>query len=171
MGYTKKFKPNCRICVAAKSNPKLKVRIYHAAFEREEGDETLRQIAIDDNLTEHSLYNHVKKHIKRRSDRSLQVQKKAALIKAKMEQELEISFDHDSVVPEEDFEKGMRLYLAAGIDALEKGKMAITAAQFVQVMKVKSDYMSKRRGQDVEVLKTVYQTIKKDGIRTPTNVS
>lgn len=158
--------------MAAKANPKLKVRVYRAAFEREEGDETLRQIATDTNLNENALYNHCKKHIRRRADVSLQVQKKAAQIKAKVEKDLEISFDHDSVVPEEDFEKGMRLYLAAGIDALEKGKMAITAAQFVQVMKVKSDYMSKRRGQDVEVLKTVYQTIKKDDVvRTPSQVS
>lgn len=169
MGY--KYKPNCSVCQVTKVDRSLEVRIYNAAYKRDDDDETLNDVRKEYHLTSPSMYNHVKKHVPE-AKKSLVVQneKKIALAKAKIAKELELSFEHDAVVPKEEYEVAMDEVISKGLLDMKGTGKHVSVNQLIAMVKVKADYQSKRRGQDVEVLKTVYQTMKeksgKEEVRT-----
>lgn len=133
--------------------------MYHAFYERETGDETIQQIAADVNVSHMGLRNHMLKHTKMRSVavEEIKTAKTIEKVKAKVQKDLELSFDHDDVVPETDYEQALRVIIANGLDELKKGNLKVTTTQLLAAAKIKADYMSKKRGQDTELIKTMYR--------------
>lgn len=153
------YKRNCRSCQISRGNQKLRERIYHAEFLRETGDETLAQIAPEMGVSYSSLKNHATKHIKLRSVASeeVRVTKNIEKIKAKIAKDTELSFDHESIVPKQDFEMVVDGVLAEGYQQLKKQDKQISISQLLTAAKIKADYTSKKRGQDTEIIKTMYR--------------
>lgn len=153
------YKRNCISCQKSRGNPKLRARIYHAQFLRENGDETLAQIALDIGVAEPSMRNHAKKHVNLRSVASEEVRvvKNIEKVKAKIQKDTELSFDHDLVIPKQDFEMVVDGVLLEGFDQLKKQGKQISISQLLAAAKIKADYTSKKRGQDTEIIKTMYR--------------
>lgn len=154
-----KYKRNCRTCQLSKGNAKLRERIVHAKFRHEAGDETLTQIAGDLGISGAALQNHARKHITEETAFTLERKKVRGIEKVKVRamKEMEVAFDHSDVVAELDFERGLREVVAEGITRLEKGEITVSTTQLLQAIKIKADYEGKKRGQDTELIKTMYK--------------
>lgn len=156
-----RYKPNCKTCQLSKGpqNVKIRQRILKAKFRREPGDETMSQIAAELGINWATFSNHCAKHISERSVDSVTVNtaKKIQKVKVKQMKEMEIAFDHTDVVGEMDFERAAREIVALGIERLERGDITVTTTQLLQAIKIKSDYESKKRGQNTEIIKTMYR--------------
>lgn len=153
-----RYKVNCKTCQKCRGNPKLRSRIYLTYFKRDETSETLGDIAKEVGVSLPSFTSHCKKHLRPNDDvYSLKVETRIAKMKAKVDKEAELSFDHEAVVPKEDYEQVVDGVLAEGYDQLKKGNKAITVSQLLAAAKIKADYMSKKRGQNIEMLKTMYR--------------
>lgn len=155
------FKSNCATCRALKVNAKLRTRVRFAAFKREEGDETLADIAREIKIAVPGIYNHAKKHmidyspmVERREQ--VIIAKKQAVFQAQANKKLEVAFDQKDLEITENYEDGLDEYIRQGGDALNKGNMKITEKGFLAAIKIKSDIQSKKRGQDIEIMKAVY---------------
>lgn len=160
MSY-EKFKPNCNACRLVKADPKLRARVRFATYKREEGDETLQDIAFEVGISHNSMYNHAKKHMKDTTEavknRAVTLNaKKQATARAKANKKLEVAFDKDDLNIVEEFEESLDEYITQGRDILSKNQMKITEKGFLMAIKIKSDIQAKKRGQDIEIMKAVY---------------
>lgn len=170
------YKRNCKPCQLVRGNPKLKERVYHAFYSRDPGDETITQIAIELEVSRTSLRNHCIRHTKIKSVALEEVQTTKVIekIKAKIQKDTELSFDHEDIVPKQDFELVIDGVLADGYDQLKKQNKNISISQLLTAAKIKADYTSKKRGQDTELIKTMYRMAsgadKTDSTRTVAEV-
>jgi hypothetical protein len=155
-----KYKVHCKTCQMSKANPKLRERLYKAAFRREDGDETLADIANDTGLSMPRVYNHAKKHMSEKKPTGAVITtRRIEEVKQAVAKELEVSLDHDSIVPRQDFEMALDTVIAAGLAELNAGTTKTTISQLLTASKIKSDYFGKKRGQDVELVKTMYRSM------------
>jgi hypothetical protein len=143
----------------ARGNGRLRARFHHAFFEREVGDETLKQIGEEIGLTQQSLHNHMKKHARRKNVNIEEGKKikQIETIKANVAKKVELAIDHDEVVPQTDFEQAVGDIIALGIERLKKGDINVSTTQLLAAAKIKADYTAKKRGQDTELIKTMYR--------------
>lgn len=156
-----RYKINCRGCQESKKNPNFRKRVYTAAFKREDGDETLKQIAEEFGHSYPSLYNHVKKHLtesRYNADeaKAVRTAKKVATIQAKVNKDMEVGFERGEMTVTDEYELSLNGYLSQGKAILDSGNMKITEKGFLTAIKIKSDIQAKKRGQDIEIMKAVY---------------
>lgn len=155
-----RYRSNCKACRMVKYNPKLRARMYKAAYRREDGDETIGDIADDVGLVSSATYNHVKKHMhETKPTGSVVAARRIEEVKQAVAKQLEVSLDHDQVIPKQDFEMALDAVIATGLSELNKGTTRVTVNQLIAASKVKGDFSSKRRGQDVEIVKTMYRSM------------
>lgn len=156
------YKSTCKLCKLSKSTPGLKKRIYHAKFNWQDGDETLMDIyrSFEGVFTKMGMYNHCNKHIdeRRASESVLEVQtaKKVEKVRAAVNKELEVGFERGEMTITDEYELGLNDYIGQGLDILRKGNMKITEKGFLTAIKIKSDIQAKKRGQDIEIMKSIY---------------
>lgn len=155
-----KYRANCSVCKASKDNPKFRARVYHAAFKRSDDDESLGMIAREIGFTERAMYNHAKKHMwENPHTNEIVRKKKSETIRASVQKELEVSFDHENVVPKQDFEKVWDQVIQDGINQLEKKDTDLSINQILAATKLKSEFVAKKRGQDTEIIKAMYRSL------------
>lgn len=153
-----KYKVNCTICQECRGNKKLRARIDAAFFRRDDGDENISDIALAIGKTRSAMYNHCKKHL--RAPRPLtpvRVEGHIERLKAKIAKETELALEHDKVVPRQDFEIAIDSVIAEGLDQMKKNEKNISVSQLLAASKIKADYSAKKRGQNTELIKTMYR--------------
>lgn len=160
--YMPKFRPNCHGCILSKNNPKLRIRIYNAQYRREPGDETLRDIANEIGLASPAgLYNHAKRHLAERDPkpetRAVRIAKKTEDIKAAAQKKVELSIDHDEILPEDESISALREYITQGHVKIKAGELNITPQSFLQAVRIDVDYRSKQKDRQVDIIKTMYR--------------
>jgi hypothetical protein len=161
----------CKSCAAIKEDEalgangayggKLGERFYTAWFERKPGEETLEHIGKEIGISIVAVYNHAHNHMTQRVNKSKEMQAKDAEInklKVKAMKELEISFDHETAVPKQDFEMVIDQVLIDGLAQLKVEGKQITVNQLIAAAKIKGDWQSKKRGQDTEIIKMMYRS-------------
>lgn len=160
-----RYKPNCSVCQLTRSDKTLQLRVYNAIYKRDDEDESLNDIREEYHITPTSMYNHAKKHVTEAPKHHIVInEKKIAQVKARAAKDLELSFEHDGVVPKQDYETAVDEVIAKGMEDMKSSGKHVSVNQLLAATKIKADYMSKRRGQDVEVIKTMYQSMEnKDG--------
>jgi AcrR family transcriptional regulator len=153
-----KYKTNCRVCQMSRGNPKLRSRISIAYFKRDEADESVTGIAEEIGVNTRGMYNHCKKHIKETTDRMPAViEGNIERLKAKIAKETELAIDHDAVTPSQDYERALTDVIAEGMAELRRGGKTVTVSQLITAAKIKGDFQAKKRGQDIEVIKSMYK--------------
>lgn len=153
-----KYKVNCKVCQLSRGNPKLRARLQAAYYSQDTTDERVSQIAIELGINHGPMYNHCKRHIRPFTAATpLIVEGRIARMKATVAKGAELSFDHESVVPQEDFEMAVTGVIAEGLAQMKNGDKTVTISQLLTAAKIKADYSAKKRGQDVEMLKTMYR--------------
>lgn len=158
-----RYKPNCATCQIAKTDISLRKRIRYAAYKREQGDETLQDIAAQIDVSYQGVYNHVKKHMEDVSDRYIdrsrvQAAKKVAEVQAKAHQELELQLsrpviDEIDARPEEVI--ALDEYIAQGHNAIKQKSLRITPQSFLAAVKIKTDWQSKQQNNKIELMRTM----------------
>jgi len=153
-----KYKVNCKTCRLSRENPKIRQRIYYAYFKRDEQEETIKDIAREVGIDDAAIYRHCKNHITIAPIKNpVQVEKHIQELKAKIAKETELALDHDSVVPKEDYERVLDGVLAEGLAQMKTNGKTITISQLLTAAKIKGDFQAKKRGQDIEVIKSMYR--------------
>lgn len=155
------YRVNCVVCKSCKALPSLKKRIRLAAFHRQDGDETLGDIANEFGFSTKSIYNHAKKHIRpseTEGKKEIRVAKKVIDFQAQAQKELELQLDKQTI---DEIEArpaeiiGMDELIAQGVEEIRKGNMKLTATQFIAAVKVKTDWAAKQQSNKVEILRTI----------------
>lgn len=157
----RKSKAKCKTCRASKGNPALRRRIYHAWFEREPGEETLTEIGQEIGASHQAIYRHAHNHLRKRLPKaSLQDRREqqAQIVKAEAMKELELSLDHEELIPKADYERAIDDVLAEGIAQLKGQEKNITINQLIAAAKIKGDWAVKKRGQNTELIKMMYRS-------------
>jgi predicted DNA-binding protein YlxM (UPF0122 family) len=156
-----KYKANCKACILSKHSEKHRRRIRQAAFHRQDGDETLAEIATECNISIPSMYNHVKRHMKEVDTtglKEIRVAKKVVNMQSTAQKEMELQLDRQTI---DEIEArpaeiiGIDELIAQGIAEIRAGKMKLTATQFVAAVKVKSDWAGKQQSNKIELLRTI----------------
>jgi hypothetical protein len=80
-------------------------------------------------------------------------------IKGKAMKDLEVSFDHDIVVPKEDYESVIDEVLADGLAQMRVKGKDVSINQLIAAAKIKGDWRAKKRGQDTELIKMMYRSM------------
>jgi hypothetical protein len=162
----------CKSCLACKGNTELSERFYKAWFERESGGETLAHIGEEIDISREAIYRHAKNHMVQRANKVYEMEikdKKASELKLQAMKELEISFDHETAVPKQDFETVIDQVLIDGLAQMKVEGKQITVNQLIAAAKIKGDWQSKKRGQDTEIIKMMYRSA--SGFNANTNAS
>jgi hypothetical protein len=157
---SKMSKGKCKSCVACRNNPRLRLRYYNAWFNREPGAETLEMIGQELSISNNAIYRHAHNHMRRKVSKVQapdQVTEVQSQLKAQAMKELEISFDHDLIVPKEDYENVIDAVLVDGLAQLKTQGKQITVNQLIAAAKIKGDWKAKKRGQDTEIIKMMYR--------------
>jgi len=158
-----KYKVNCKACQLSKRDPKARKRIRYAAYKREEGDETLQDIAIEFNISGPSMYNHVKKHIKD-TEPEMGARKEIRVAKAKIQFEAEAQKEMETVLEAQTIEEAnprpaeiiaVDDYIAQGATMVKEGKMKMTPQSFLGAVKLKTDWSSKQQNHQLELIRTI----------------
>lgn len=161
MAKTGTYKRNCRGCQVSRGNQALRNRIYNAQFKREQGDETLADIAKEVGISQPALYNHAKVHLATRdrddTRKALILAKKTVDLKAAVAKKLEVSVDHEEVLAEGEAATALNEYVAQGHVMVKEGKIKITAQSFLQAVRISLDYESKKKDREVDIIKTMYR--------------
>lgn len=162
-----RYKRNCTVCQMCRDNPKLRARIYKT-FYQEEKDTSLKELSLELGKSVKVMWNHCEKHLSVNPARGPGLIKAGVeRIKATVAKETELSFDHSTVVPKQDYEQVIDTVLAEGLKQLvHKGK-SISVSQLLAAAKIKADYTGKRRGQDTELIKTMYRMVSNGGKNIP----
>lgn len=159
-----RYKPNCATCTMSKKNVPLRRRIRYAAYKRETGDETLQDIANEIGVGQASIYNHVKKHMEDISDKYIdrsrvQAAKKVAEVRAKVQEEMELTLESDAY----DQIEGRPLeivalddYIAQGKAMIDNKEIKINATSFLTAVKIKNDWAKGQASTKLDFLKAVY---------------
>lgn len=158
---SRKSKSKCKSCNACRHNPRLRLRYYHAWFERQPGEETLEMIGQELGISNQAIYRHAHNHMKRRVEKSTvqdRIKHKAELVKVEAMKELEVSLDHENLIPREDYEKAVDDVIAEGIVQLKAKDKDVTINQLLAAAKIKGDWAVKKRGQNTELIKTMYRS-------------
>lgn len=152
-----KYRVNCSICKLTRHDQKLRYRLYQSYYERDTGDETPTGIARELGLVPRSVMNHLKKHTKLNPVKApALVATHIAKVQTQIQKEAELAFDHQEVIPKEDYERVIDSVLSEGLDQMHKQGKQISISQLITAAKIKADYSLKKRGQDTELLKTMY---------------
>lgn len=156
-----KYRRNCKLCLACRNNPKLRNRLYQIKYHRETSDDSYRLVAEDSGgqYSYAAVSNHANKHItegRKPITYLVAAEKKIERTKQAIAKELEVSFDHETAVPKQDFEQVWDAVIVDGLTRFKSQKVAVTVNQLLAATKLKSDYNMKKRGQDVEIIKTMY---------------
>lgn len=147
----------------SRTDAKLRQRIYVAAFKREEGDETLYQIADEQGVSRPQMYNHVKRHVTQNAisdtTKELSTEKKVIEMKAKAHKEQELAIEGDVIDgiearPEQII--ALDTYISQGYDDLKKGKFKVTGNGLLAAIKIKNEWENKRQQNKTDYLKTIY---------------
>jgi len=155
-----RYQKLCSVCKLSKGNPKFRARVYNAAYNWSDGLESLPMIAKEFGLTQRAIYNHKKKHMtENKKIGDALVVKRVEKIKVKTQNDLTAGFDHEDVVPKEDFELTWDTVIADGMEQLKRKDKEVTINQLLAATKLKSDFTAKKRGQDVEIIKTMYRSM------------
>lgn len=156
-----KYIHNCRTCQMSKGNVKFRNRVRKAAFNREEGDETLGDIALEVGISVHSIYRHAKKHLTTMDmtgKNEIRVAKKIIDMKKNSDNELAAQLGADTV-DEIDARPteiaSLDDYIALCAAEVRAGKMKITANSFLGAVKIKTDWASKQQNNKIELLRTI----------------
>jgi len=158
-----RYRANCKVCQIAQKDAKLRVRLRKAAFNRDEGGETLKDIAIEYGMTTAAVYNHAKKHIQDTSEanekrhQTLMIRKQAE-IQAKAQKEFELALKPDefeSTEPRTTEIMALDDYIAQGYDEIKKGTLKITASSFLAAVKIRTDQRAKSANNKIELIKTI----------------
>lgn len=150
-----KYKPNCKTCTLCRSDPKLRARIYNATFKREDGDETLKDIAVSIGVSQGPVYNHSKKHLRyMKPTREAVITKSVEKARAELSKQYELSVDQADVIVKEQYEDSLEYVLAEGMKQLRESGKTITVNQILAASKLLMDNKLKKRGQDTEIIKT-----------------
>lgn len=162
-----RYKVNCKTCQITRGDAKLRTRIYNAYYRRDEMDEPLTHIAKEIGISHIAVFNHAKKHMSiRKIATPVRVERSIEKMKAQIAKETELAFDHDAAVPKEDYERVIDGVLAEGMDQMKKTGKTITISQLLTAAKIKGDFQAKKRGQDVEIIKTMYKFSSGDKVKT-----
>jgi len=151
-----RYKVNCKVCQECRKDPKFRLRVYNAAFKRQDGDETMQDIAnaYIGKMTRAALYNHVKKHQTYTAPtREAQVVTRIERNKAQIAKEMELAVDHDDILPTKDYEKVWELVISEGMKELKTDGMKLSVNSLLSATKLKSEYDMKKRGQDADIIK------------------
>lgn len=158
----KKFNKNCKSCVltSGKENQRLRGRIANAYFRPDPASESCGQIADELGISRPSFSHHCKNHLRARHPEAKARQTASLITKAKahIQKDLELSFDHEEVIAETDYEHGLSQTIALGTQRMERGEITVSTTQLLQAIKIKADYSAKKRGQDTELIKMMYRT-------------
>lgn len=153
-----KYKTNCKICRLCRTDPILRKRLYQSYYEKDIGDESPSTVARDMGLAPSSVLNHLKKHTKLNPVKApALVATHIAKVQAQINKEAELAIDHDEVISKQDYERVVDSVLAEGLDQMKKQGKQISISQLLAAAKIKADYSMKRRGQDAELIKTMYR--------------
>lgn len=158
-----KYKSNCKACQLSKRDPKARARIRQATFRREDGDETLADIAKEFNISQGPMYNHAKKHIHDTEPimgarKELRVAKQTLEFKAKVQKEAELVLEADVV---DEFESrpaeivALDDYIAQGATMIKEGKLNMTPRSFLGAVKIKTDWAAKQQNNKLELMRTI----------------
>jgi hypothetical protein len=158
-----KFKMNCKACLLSKRDPKARARIRQAFFRREEGDETLADIAKEFGISIPSMYNHAKKHLKDtepigQQRKAIAVVRKKAEFEGKVQKELELQLDAETVAdinvrPAEII--ALDEWIAQGAAMVKEGTMKMTPQAFLGAITVKTKWASTQQNNKIELLRTM----------------
>lgn len=159
-----KYKKNCKACQRSRTDEKLRKRIRYAAYKREQGDETLADIAIESGLTTAALYNHVKKHMIDIQDsysaaKQTKVAKQREVFKATVAKELELSVDTnvlDSIEARPEAIVALDDYISQAKLLIDKGELKINATSFLQATKIRTDWAAKQQSNKTDMMKAIY---------------
>ena len=152
-----KYKVNCSICKLSRRDPMFRKRLYQSYYERDTGDETPTGIARQMGLSPGSVLNHMKKHTRLNPVVSPKlVETHITKVQTDIQKEAELAFDHGEVIHKEDYEKVIDSVLSEGLSQMKTQKKQISISQLIAAAKIKADYSLKKRGQDTELLKTMY---------------
>lgn len=111
-------------------------------------------------ISNQAIYRHAHNHMKLKSSKIQApelVQLTAAQLKAEAMKEVELSFDHDTVIPQEDYETVIDSILAEGLAQLRVNGTTVSVSQLIAAAKIKGDWKAKKRGQDAEIIKMMYR--------------
>lgn len=159
--YLAKTSKKCKTCLYGRNNPKFRDRVYKAWFERQPGEETLEQIGKEFGISNQAIYRHAHNHMKKRMPKLTDAERyrqNAQIVKAEAMRDLEVSFDHSQVVPVEAYEQAVDDVITEGIAQLRVKKKDVTINQLLAAAKIKGDWALKKRGQNTELIKTMFRS-------------
>lgn len=147
-----------------KGDARLRKRIRYAAYKREQGDETLGDIAGEIGVGVQSIYNHVKKHMEDVSERyearrAVYTAKKQAEVSVRVLEEAQTVISknqYDSVEARPAEVIGLDDYIALGIADVKNGNMKMTAQSWLAAIKIKTDWSNKQQTNKTELIKAIY---------------
>lgn len=159
------YKSNCSVCKVAKGNAKFRARVRHAAFKREEGDETLQDICKEFSLNLAPMYNHAKKHIRDVTEqfeqaRATKLAKKTIELQVQAQKEAELALEGDvmntiEARPAEII--ALDAYIAQAKSMIDSGNLKVTVAGFLGATKIRTDWANKQASQKMDFMKAMYQ--------------
>lgn len=135
--------------------------MYHAWFERLPGEETLEMIGKEMGISNQAIYRHAHNHMRKRAQKVQvheRIKHEAEMVKAEAMKDLELSFDHESIIPVDNYEQAVDDVLAEGIAQLRKRDKDISVSQLLAAAKIKGDWAVKRRGQNTELVKMMFRS-------------
>lgn len=152
-----RYKPNCKACQLSKKDPRLRQRIYQAAYRREDGDETLYQIADREGFNRAALYNHVKKHTTE-VQKSLEVQtaKKVAEVKANVDNKLVDHFEGKEPITPQLHNDVLDEVMAIGLADVKAGRLKVTVSHALAAARQKAENLSKQKNLQLDIMKTMF---------------
>lgn len=159
-----KYKRNCNSCQLSKADARVRKRIRHAAFKREDGDETLADIAVEVGIPTSAMYNHARKHISDVASNfaattEIKVAKKKEEFKGKVQKEMELALEGtvlDSIEARPAEIVALDDYIAQAKALIDKGQLKITATNFLAATKIRTDYRNKQDNTKLDYMKTIY---------------
>lgn len=145
----------------SKADFKFRRRVYEAHFRRNNGDETLGDIALEYGLNKQSIYNHARKHIKENlPSGEIKTQNKINRFKAGLENKLaEVldTTDNPSEAGLDPHEQALNEIIALGAEELKAGRLKLNTSQFLGAIKIKADIKNKSKDRQAELVKTMYK--------------
>lgn len=153
-----RYKVNCRVCQMSRGDAKFRHRIYQAWFNPTDGDTSPTALAKELSISPTSMLNHCKKHLRSNlGPNESRLTKHIARVQAKVYKAEELAIDHPDIVPKQDFEQVIDGVLSEGLQQMLSEGKKISISQLLTAAKIKADYTGKRRGQDTELIKTMYR--------------
>lgn len=151
-----KYNKRCRSCIMSKADPKFRKRVYHATFHREEGEETLYDIAWEFSLAPPQLYNHAKKHIKQSNPNiELKTLNKIAKVTAQHDNKLVEAIEQD-ITPVDLQTEHLQEVVKLSLADLRAGRVKVTVAHGIAAAGKLAEIEKNKKSQQLDVVKAMY---------------